>query len=97
VEEIRWFAVLVVAGASVGLVARLILGDKAYGVVIDALLGITGAFAANWAIGRNEVTWSWRATLTIWAAAFLPWIAHFRARRNSRSASREMEHREFPK
>jgi uncharacterized membrane protein YeaQ/YmgE (transglycosylase-associated protein family) len=39
-----------IAGALVGLYVRWVLGDRGYGVVADALLGVTGAIAANWAV-----------------------------------------------
>jgi uncharacterized membrane protein YeaQ/YmgE (transglycosylase-associated protein family) len=80
----------VVAGASVGLFVRLIVGDKAYGAVADALLGITGAFAARWVIGQADIAWDSRALFTIWAAAFLPCVAHFFARRNRSTVDRQM-------
>jgi len=81
---------LVIAGASVGLFVRLIIGDKAYGAVADALLGITGAFAAHWVIGQAEIAWDSRALFTIWAAAFFPCMAHFLARRNQSDVGRQM-------
>jgi uncharacterized membrane protein YeaQ/YmgE (transglycosylase-associated protein family) len=91
------FALLIAAGVFVGMVVRLILGDKGYGAVTDALLGVIGAFAADWAIGRGDITWSSRATLTIWAAAFLPCIAHFLARRHMRVADRQLGQERLPK
>ena len=83
------FSILVITGISVGLVVRLIIGDKGYGPVADALLGITGALAAAWVIGRGELGWSWRANFTIWAAAALPYLAHVRARGNARITARQ--------
>ena len=70
-----------IAGALVGLYVRWVLGDRGYGVVADALLGVTGAIAANFAAGRGEMDWSARATATIWASAALPFTAHLIARR----------------
>jgi uncharacterized membrane protein YeaQ/YmgE (transglycosylase-associated protein family) len=64
-----------IAGALVGLYVRWVLGDKGYGVVADALLGVTGAIAANWAAGSGDMDWSARATATIWASAALPCTA----------------------
>jgi uncharacterized membrane protein YeaQ/YmgE (transglycosylase-associated protein family) len=81
---------LILAGASVGLFVRFIVGGKAYGAVADALLGITGAFVADWVIGQAEIVWSSRAVLTIWSAAFFPCVAHFLARRNRSTVRRQM-------
>ena len=85
----RGFSILVVTGISVGLVMRLIIGDEGYGPVADALLGITGALAAAWVIGQSELGWSWRANFTIWAAASLPYLAHVRARGQTRITDRQ--------
>jgi uncharacterized membrane protein YeaQ/YmgE (transglycosylase-associated protein family) len=95
--EVLDFTLLVIAGVFIGLVVRYILGDKAYGAVADALLGTTGAFAADFAIGPGEITWSSRALLTIWAAAFLPCLAHFLSRRLTRVADREVGQQRLPK
>jgi len=77
---------LVVLGIVTGLVARTIVGGKAYGRVADALLGITGAFAVDWMLRvLTDTTMSWSdATLfTIWGAAAPPLLAHYLARRQS--------------
>lgn len=77
---------LLVIGIFVGLAARNIVGGKAYGTVADALLGITGAFAADWILRvLNHATMSWSdfTLLTIWGAAALPLLAHFLARRHA--------------
>jgi len=70
-----------IAGALVGLYVRWVLGDRGYGVVADGVLGVTGAIAANWAVGRGEMDWGARATATIWASAALPCAAHLITRR----------------
>lgn len=70
-------------GILTGLVTRTIVGGKAYGAVADTLLGITGAFAANWTLGAltsTTISWSDSTLLTIWGAATLPLFAHFSAR-----------------
>jgi uncharacterized membrane protein YeaQ/YmgE (transglycosylase-associated protein family) len=79
----------------VGLYVRWIRGDEGYGAVADALLGITGAFAAAWAIGQGEIAWSSRATATIWAAAALPCIAHVIARRDATVPGPQVRRRGF--
>jgi uncharacterized membrane protein YeaQ/YmgE (transglycosylase-associated protein family) len=88
-----YFTLLVIAGALIGLYVQVISREKAYGAVADALLGITGAFAAAWAIGPREITWSARASLTIWTAAFLPYLSHFLARRRMSAAGRQVRRR----
>lgn len=75
---------LLIAGGFVGLVTRKVLGGKGFGAVTDMLLGITGAFAADWLIGvfasPAEVAWSYKILFIIWGAAALPLVAHFIAR-----------------
>jgi uncharacterized membrane protein YeaQ/YmgE (transglycosylase-associated protein family) len=83
------FMLWVIAGVLVGLYIHLISKERAYGAVADALLGITGAFAAAWAIGSREITWSSRASFTIWAAAFFPYLSHFLARRQISATRRQ--------
>jgi uncharacterized membrane protein YeaQ/YmgE (transglycosylase-associated protein family) len=77
---------LLTIGIFSGLVTRAILGGKAYGLVADALLGITGAFAVDWTLGlstHNGMSWTDSTLLTIWGAAALPLLAHFCAGRYS--------------
>ena len=80
---------LLFVGISVGLVTRMIAGGKAYGVVSDALFGITGAFAADWMLGvitsKNSMDWASVLFFTIWGAAACPALAHFVARRTARA------------
>lgn len=73
---------LLTIGIITGLVARNIVGGKAFGPVADALLGITGAFAADWILGVTHSTLSWSSStvFTIWGAAAPPLLAHFLAR-----------------
>jgi len=74
---------VVVIGILTGLVTRTIVGGKAYGLVADALLGITGAFSVNWMLGlqtHTTVSWPNSTLFTIWGAAALPLLAHFLAR-----------------
>ena len=66
-------------GIVVGLIARVIAGGRAYGPVADALLGITGAFAADWilrVVTHAELSWAAVTLGTIWGAAALPLVAH---------------------
>ena len=75
---------LLIIGLLTGLVTRTIVGDKAYGAVADALLGITGAFAVDWMLGvvtDTTISWSSSTLFTIWGAVALPLLAHFFARR----------------
>jgi uncharacterized membrane protein YeaQ/YmgE (transglycosylase-associated protein family) len=85
---------LLLAGVSVGLIVRKIAGGKAYGAVTDMLLGITGAFAADWLMGMvtvaSEVAWSYRVLFAIWGAAVLPLSAHFLV---NRRRQREVGHK----
>ena len=77
---------LLIIGIITGLVTRTIVGGKAYGPVADALLGITGAFAADWALeifAPAPMYWTNSTLLTTWAAAALPLLAHFFARRRT--------------
>lgn len=77
---------LLIVGIIAGLVSRTIVGGKAYGPVADALLGITGAFAADWVLGTFAPTptdWTNSVLFTIWGAAALPLFAHFFARRRT--------------
>ena len=83
------FAILGITGISVGLIVRHIIGDNGFGPVADALLGITGAFVVAWAIGQSELGWSSKASLTIWAAASLPYLAHVLAKGRTRIADRQ--------
>jgi uncharacterized membrane protein YeaQ/YmgE (transglycosylase-associated protein family) len=88
---------LLIAGILVGLVTRKVLGGEGYGTVTDMLLGITGAFAADWLIGvfawPAEVAWSYKILFIIWGAAALPLVAHFIARsRDPRTQS--LSHKE---
>ena len=79
------FPWLVAIGIITGLVARKIVGGKAFGPVADALLGITGAFAVDWILGVTNTTMSWSSSgvLTIWGAAALPLFAHFWSKRQT--------------
>ena len=72
-------------GIMTGLIARNIVGGKAFGPVADALLGITGAFAVDWILGVTNATISWSSSsvLTIWGAAALPLFAHFWSKRQT--------------
>jgi uncharacterized membrane protein YeaQ/YmgE (transglycosylase-associated protein family) len=73
-------------GIVVGLIARVIAGGRAYGLVADALLGITGAFAADWILQAGthaELSWATVTLLTIWGAAALPLLAHLLAGRQT--------------
>jgi uncharacterized membrane protein YeaQ/YmgE (transglycosylase-associated protein family) len=77
---------LLAIGILTGLITRLIVGGKACGLVADALLGITGAFAVDWMLGVPTpvpLSWSGSATLTIWGAVALPLIAHLLTRRQT--------------
>ena len=77
---------LLIVGIIAGLVTRTIVGGKAYGPVADALLGITGAFAADWVLetfAPTPMDWTNSALITIWGAAALPLLAHFFARRRT--------------
>jgi uncharacterized membrane protein YeaQ/YmgE (transglycosylase-associated protein family) len=77
---------LLVVGIAVGLIARVIAGGRAYGPVADALLGITGAFAADWILRvviHAELSWAAFTLLTIWGAAALPLLAHLLAGRQT--------------
>jgi uncharacterized membrane protein YeaQ/YmgE (transglycosylase-associated protein family) len=77
---------LIGLGIVVGLIARFIAGGRAYGPVADALLGITGAFAADWIlrlVPDAELSWAAFTLLTIWGAAALPLLAHFLAGRQT--------------
>lgn len=74
---------LLVIGIFTGIVTRTIVGGKAYGLVADALLGITGAFAVDWILQTPSHTVLSRSDSTlfaIWGAAALPLLAHFVAR-----------------
>lgn len=44
---------LLVIGILIGLITRSIVGGKAYGIVTEALLGITGAFAVDWVLAEK--------------------------------------------
>lgn len=77
---------LVTIGALTGLVTRTIVGGKAYGLVADALLGITGAFAVDVmleVLTHTTMPWSNSILLTIWGAAALPLLAHYLERRHA--------------
>lgn len=77
---------LLIIGIISGVVTRTIVGGKAYGPVADALLGITGAFAADWVLEifvPPPTYWANSALLTIWGAVALPLLAHFFARRRT--------------
>jgi len=79
---------LLTIGILTGLVTRTIVGDKAYGAVADALLGITGAFAVDWmlrVVPDTTISWSNSTLFTIWGAAALPLLVHFFARRQTAS------------
>lgn len=90
---------LLIAGVFVGLVVRNAVGGKAYGAVTDMLLGITGAFAANWLIGAlavaNDVAWSYGVLFVIWGAAALPLLAHFLAKRHGPGSESLIHKRSF--
>ena len=78
---------LLTIGILTGLVTRTVVGGEAYGLVADALLGITGAFAVDWMLGvvtHTTISWSNCTLFTIWGAAALPLLAHFFARRQTR-------------
>jgi uncharacterized membrane protein YeaQ/YmgE (transglycosylase-associated protein family) len=78
---------LLAIGILTGIVTRTIVGGKAYGLVADALLGITGAFAVGWILqtpSHTVLSWSDSTLFTIWGAAALPLLAHFFGRRNTR-------------
>lgn len=76
---------LLAIGILTGLVTRTIVGGKAYGLVADALLGVTGAFAVDWALREtySTISWSNSTLLTIWGAAALPLLAHFLTKRHT--------------
>jgi uncharacterized membrane protein YeaQ/YmgE (transglycosylase-associated protein family) len=77
---------LLTIGILTGLVTRTVVGGEAYGLVADALLGITGAFAVDWMLGvvtHTTISWSNCTLFTIWGAAALPLLAHFFARRQT--------------
>jgi uncharacterized membrane protein YeaQ/YmgE (transglycosylase-associated protein family) len=82
---------LLLTGIIVGLLVRHITDDRAYGAIADCLLGITGAFAAEWLIeamrfsgmvARNE-----RLVVAIWTAAALPALVRFVAKHRRRQPS----------
>lgn len=79
------FGWLLTTGILVGLATRRIAGGQAYGAVTDALLGITGAFAADWLMEalapHDPLAWSLRAVLTSLGAAALPAAVHLLATR----------------
>ena len=80
---------LLTIGIITGFVTRTIVGGKAYGAVADALLGITGAFAADWLLGvltHTTFPSSNSTLLTIWGAAALPLLARFSTRRQLHGA-----------
>jgi uncharacterized membrane protein YeaQ/YmgE (transglycosylase-associated protein family) len=67
------------------------VGGEAYGLVADALLAITGAFAVDWILellSHNPTPWSNSTLLTIWGAAALPLLVHFFARRHCTAVER---------
>lgn len=77
---------LLAIGILTGLLTRTIVGGKAYGLVADALFGVTGAFAVDWVLGvltHATMSWSDSTLLTIWGAAALPLLAHFLAKRQT--------------
>jgi len=77
---------LLAIGVFTGVMTRTIVGGKAYGLVTDALLGITGAFVVDWilrVLTHTTISWSNSALLAIWGAAALPLLAHFLAKRNT--------------
>jgi len=77
---------LLTIGIITGFVTRTIVGGKAYGPVADVLLGITGAFAADWLLGvltHTAIPWPNSTLLTTWGAVSLPLFAHFLARRQT--------------
>ena len=80
---------LLLLGISVGLITRRILGGRAYGVVADALFGISGAFAADWILGvltaKSGISWNSDVFLTIWAAVACTALAHLIARHTARA------------
>jgi uncharacterized membrane protein YeaQ/YmgE (transglycosylase-associated protein family) len=83
---------LLIAGVSVSLVTRKVLGDSGYGNITDMLLGINGAFGADWIIGvfapPGEVGPSYKVLFIICGSAALPLGAHLLARfRASRTES----------
>jgi uncharacterized membrane protein YeaQ/YmgE (transglycosylase-associated protein family) len=75
---------LPLTGIIVGLLTRNIIGGKAYGVVADMLLGITGAFASAWLTETLALTqpiaWNNRLLFAIWGAVALPALARFFAK-----------------
>jgi uncharacterized membrane protein YeaQ/YmgE (transglycosylase-associated protein family) len=89
------FTLLAIVGILVGLYVRWMFRDKRYSSVADALLGIVGAVGAAWVMASSEMTWSSKATFTIWAAAVLPCIAHFLARRYTSAARQQVRRKAF--
>jgi uncharacterized membrane protein YeaQ/YmgE (transglycosylase-associated protein family) len=74
-------------GLFVGLVVRSVIGGKAYGTLVDTLLGMTGAFVADLILNlrTNQIRMSWagQTTFMIWAAVALPLLARFLAKRQA--------------
>jgi uncharacterized membrane protein YeaQ/YmgE (transglycosylase-associated protein family) len=71
---------LLIIGILTGLATRTIVGGEAYGLVADALFGVTGAFAVDWMLGvaaHATISWSTSTLFTIWGATALPLLAHF--------------------
>jgi uncharacterized membrane protein YeaQ/YmgE (transglycosylase-associated protein family) len=78
------FSWLIIGGA-VGLVARNVIGGKAYGILVDTLLGICGSCLANWILRIPGVdlrtSWADKTAIMIWAAVPFLLFARFIAKR----------------
>jgi len=77
---------LLAIGILIGLTTRSVVGGKACGIVADALLGITGAFAVDWMLGvyvNTEMSWPNSTLLIVWGAAAPPLFAHFLVARHT--------------
>lgn len=82
-------------GTVVGLSARYVMAGNAYGVFVDTLLGVVGAFLASWIVRlphvESRISWAGKTSFMIWCAASLPLLArvvvHKRAARSVRPAT----------
>jgi uncharacterized membrane protein YeaQ/YmgE (transglycosylase-associated protein family) len=81
---------LLIVGVLVGLVTTQALRGKAYDSVAVALLGITGACAADWLVqtlnSSKEVAWGLRFLLAASGAAAVPAVVHSLTRRRQSRA-----------
>lgn len=71
-------------GIFVGMLARFVMNGQAFGSFVDIILGVVGAFMANWVVQlpniETQLSWAGKSSIMIWAAASLPLLARILAK-----------------